>query len=84
MGGGRVVGSGGCGGREVGSSTMGGGDGEDGYAMGRGVSSGGEVLSSLTGGATVGVSSTANAEHFKVGFPVVPGGHLQTILCASV
>lgn len=83
MGGGRVVvGSGG--GWTLGISTTGGGVVEGGGDTGcRGLSDGNGV-SPVTGGKGSGGINTARAEHFRVGFPDVPGGHEQTALWCCV
>lgn len=74
-----VVGSGG--GRIVGHSTAGGGVVDGGGDTGCRGPSGGKPVSSVRGGKGGGGINTARAEHFRVGFPDVPGGHVQTGLC---
>lgn len=72
------------GGRTVGISAAGGGVVDGGGDTGcRGLSSGTGV-SSGRGGKGGGGINTAKAEHFRVGFPDVPGGHEQTTLWSSV
>lgn len=71
-------------GRMVGISAAGGrvvdGGGDTGC---RGLSEG-CGLSSVRGGRGGGGMNTARDEHFKVGFPDVPGGHVQTTLWCLV
>lgn len=76
-----VVGSGG---RVVGSSTRGGGIGDDCPPPGTIGSSGlGDVLSAIGGGRVSGLSATIAVQRI-VGLPVVPGGHIHAGLCPCV
>lgn len=83
IGGGGIVGRGGRGGLDVGCSAVGGRVVEGGPDTGRSGSCGGGSLSPATGGEGV-ETETANALHFNVGFPVVPGGQVQIGRCNNV